>query len=137
MTDATELNPEDAKLVTLARSAQLRAYAPYTGAAQGAAVRDTDGRTYAAATVENTNSALTVSALHAAVIAAAASGARSFEAVAVVASSGSSRRPSTARCSWSSAPTPSSCSPRRTARCSGVRRPSSSRASYDRRRGAG
>jgi cytidine deaminase len=70
--------------VTLARSAQLRAYAPYTGAAQGAAVRDTDGRTYAAATVENTNSALTVSALHAAVIAAAASGARSFEAVAVV-----------------------------------------------------
>jgi cytidine deaminase len=84
MTDATELDPEDAKIVTLARSAQLRAYAPYTGAAQGAAVRDTDGRTYAAATVENTNSALTVSALHAAVVAAAASGARAFEAVAVV-----------------------------------------------------
>jgi cytidine deaminase len=84
MTDATELDPEDAKIVTLARSAQQRAYAPYTGAAQGAAVRDTDGRTYAAATVENTNSALTVSALHAAVVAAAASGARSFEAVAVV-----------------------------------------------------
>ena len=38
--------PEDAKLVTLARSARGR-----TGAAEGAAVRDTDGRTYLAATV--------------------------------------------------------------------------------------
>ena len=41
-----DLHPEDAKLVTLARSARAR-----TRAAQGAAVRDTDGRTYVAATV--------------------------------------------------------------------------------------
>ena len=38
-----DLQPEDAKLVTLARSARGR-----TGAAEGAAVRDTDGRTYVA-----------------------------------------------------------------------------------------
>jgi len=41
------LPAEDAKLVTLARGARGRA-----AAAEGAAVRDEDGRTYAAATVE-------------------------------------------------------------------------------------
>ncbi|MDT4974504.1 MAG: hypothetical protein QOG98_262, partial [Pseudonocardiales bacterium] len=40
------LDPEDAKLVTLARSARAR-----TGATQGAAVRDGDGRTYVATSV--------------------------------------------------------------------------------------
>ena len=40
------LDPEDAKIVTLARAARAR-----TGAAEGAAVRDTEGRTYAAVTV--------------------------------------------------------------------------------------
>ena len=38
---------EDAKLVTLARAARAR-----IGAIEGAAVRDQDGRTYAAATVD-------------------------------------------------------------------------------------
>ena len=42
----TDLTAEDAKLVTLARATRAR-----TGAAEGAAVRDLDGRTYAAATV--------------------------------------------------------------------------------------
>ena len=41
MSGAADLDPEDAKIVTLARSARAR-----TGAAEGAAVRDTDGRTY-------------------------------------------------------------------------------------------
>ena len=50
-----ELSAEDAKLVTLARTTRVR-----TGAAQGAAVRDQDGRTYAAASVSLT--ALTLSA---------------------------------------------------------------------------
>jgi hypothetical protein len=46
--DAThELSAEDRKLVTLARATRAR-----TGAAEGAAVRDADGRTYAAATVD-------------------------------------------------------------------------------------
>jgi cytidine deaminase len=80
----TEIAAEDAKILTLARGARLRAHVPHTGLAEGAAVRDTDGRTYAAATVENKDPGLTTSALRAAVAAAASSGARSFEAAAVV-----------------------------------------------------
>lgn len=83
-----DLDAEDAKLVTLARSARLRAYAPHTSTPEGAAVRDTDGRTYAAATVENADPALTTSALRAAVAAAASSGARSFEAAVVLGDGG-------------------------------------------------
>ncbi len=78
------MDPEDAKIVTLARSARLRAHTPHTGIAEGAAVRDEDGRTYSAATVENVDPALTTSALRGAVVAAASSGARVFEAAAVV-----------------------------------------------------
>ena len=72
-----DLDAEDAKLVTLARSARAR-----TGAAEGAAVRDQDGRTYVAATVSLPSLGLT--ALQAAVAAAVSSGATSLEAAAVV-----------------------------------------------------
>ena len=74
---AAELDPEDAKLITLARSARSR-----TGAAEGAAVRDTDGRTYLAATVSLPS--LQLSALQAAVAAAVSSGVAGLEAAAVV-----------------------------------------------------
>ncbi|MBX6768874.1 MAG: cytidine deaminase, partial [Actinomadura rubrobrunea] len=43
----SELSAEDSKIITLARSARAR-----TGAAEGAAVRDDTGRTYAACTVD-------------------------------------------------------------------------------------
>jgi hypothetical protein len=72
-----ELQPEDAKLVTLARSARGR-----TGAPEGAAVRDTDGRTYLAASVSLPS--LKLSALQAAVAAAVSSGVEGLEAAAVV-----------------------------------------------------
>ena len=72
-----DLDPEDAKLITLARSARSR-----TGAAEGAAVRDTDGRTYLAATVALPS--LQLSALQAAVAAAVSSGVLGLEAAAVV-----------------------------------------------------
>ena len=72
-----ELDPEDAKLITLARSARGR-----TGAEEGAAVRDTDGRTYLAATVSLPS--LQLSALQAAVAAAVSSGVEGLEAAAVV-----------------------------------------------------
>ncbi len=72
-----DLSPEDAKLVTLARSARSR-----TGAAEGAAVRDTDGRTYVAATVSLPS--LRLSALQAAVAAAVSSGVEGLEAAAIV-----------------------------------------------------
>lgn len=72
------LAPEDAKLITLARAARAR-----TGAEQGAAVRDADGRTYAATTVALP--ALSLSALQVAVAMAVSSGAGRLEAAAVVA----------------------------------------------------
>ncbi|MCL9761736.1 cytidine deaminase [Frankia sp. AiPa1] len=81
---APELAAEDSKLLVLARSARLRAYVPDGRPAQGAALRDTTGRTYAAATVGHTRGDLALSALRAAVAAAVSSGARSFEAAAVV-----------------------------------------------------
>lgn len=71
------LNPEDAKLVVLARAARGR-----TGASEGAAVRDSDGRTYSAATV--TLPSLHLSALQTAVALAAASGVTSLEGAALV-----------------------------------------------------
>ena len=74
---AAELDPDDTKLITLARSARSR-----TGAAEGAAVRDTDGRTYLAATVSLPS--LQLSALQAAVAAAVSSGVDGLEAAAVV-----------------------------------------------------
>lgn len=84
---AGELDPQDAKLVTLARSSRARATAaPGTAATsaavQGAAVRDETGRTYTAATVALPS--LSLSALRAAVVLAAASGAGRIEAAAVV-----------------------------------------------------
>ncbi len=71
----SDLHPEDAKIVTLARAARAR-----TGAASGAALRDTDGRTYAAAAVSLPS--LTLSAVQVAVVMAAAAGAGGVEAVA-------------------------------------------------------
>ena len=76
------LDPEDAKLVTLARSARVRSVAGDDLAAEGAAVRDETGRTYVAATV--VRGPLRLPALHLAVASALASGARSFEAAVVV-----------------------------------------------------
>jgi len=71
------LSPEDAKLVTLARATRAR-----TGAAQGAAVRDLDGRTYASATVDLAS--LQVTALGVCVAMAIASGSRGLEAAVVL-----------------------------------------------------
>ena len=68
---------EDAKLVTLARATRSR-----TGAVQGAAVRDTDGRTYAAASVALPS--LRLSALQVAVAMALSSGAPGLEAAVVL-----------------------------------------------------
>lgn len=71
------LDPEDTKLILLARAARRR-----TGASEGAAVRDPDGRTYSAATVGLPS--LRLSALQAAVAAAVCSGVSSLAAAAIV-----------------------------------------------------
>jgi hypothetical protein len=72
-----DLSPEDAKLVTLARSSRAR-----TQAEHGAAVRDQDGRTYVASTVALPS--LHVDALDLAVAMAVSSGATGIEAAALV-----------------------------------------------------
>src|SRR4051794_24756012 len=76
-TDGSALSAEDTKLVTLARAARAR-----VAAVEGAAVRDGDGRTYAAATVALPS--LTVTALQLAVASAVSAGAVKLEAAAVV-----------------------------------------------------
>ncbi len=73
----SDLAPEDAKLVVLARGAMARAEA-----ASGAAVRDIDGRTYAGAPVAL--AALVLTALQAAVAAAVSSGAAGLEAAVLI-----------------------------------------------------
>jgi hypothetical protein len=73
----TDLSVEDKKLVTLARATRAR-----TGAAEGAAVRDENGRTYAAATVALPS--LSVSALGVCVAMAVASGAKGLEAAVLL-----------------------------------------------------
>jgi hypothetical protein len=76
---AERLDAEDAKLVVLARAAMARAEAD-----SGAAVRDVDGRTHAAAPMDL--STLKLTGLQAAV-AAASSGATGLEAAVLVAAS--------------------------------------------------
>ncbi len=71
-------DPEDAKIITLARAALAR-----TGAREGACVRDTDGRTYAATSVSLPH--LDLSAIAVAVAMAVSSGAQGLEAVALCA----------------------------------------------------
>jgi hypothetical protein len=75
--DEGGLGPEDLKIITLARSARARA-----GAAEGAAVRDETGRTYAAVTIALPS--LQLSALALAVAMAVSSGASALEAAALV-----------------------------------------------------
>ncbi len=79
MSEAVEETPgpEDLKIITLARAARARVQS-----AEGAAVRDETGRTYAAAAVALPS--LQLSALHLAVAMAASSGASALEAAALV-----------------------------------------------------
>jgi hypothetical protein len=74
------LDPEDQKIITLARSSRAR-----VAASEGAAVRDETGRTYTAAAVALPS--LRLSALRLAVAMAVSSGAASLEAAALVSDS--------------------------------------------------
>lgn len=74
--DAVPLGVEDAKLLTLARATRAR-----TSASQGAACRDLDGRTYAAAAVDLPS--LRLSAVQVCVAMAVAGGSAGLEAVVV------------------------------------------------------
>lgn len=69
-------DPEDRKIITLATAARAR-----TAAESGACLRDTEGRTYAASSVQLPS--LRLSAVMVAVAMAVSSGASGVEAVAV------------------------------------------------------
>lgn len=74
------LDPEDQKIITLARATRSR-----VSASEGAAVRDETGRTYTAASVALPS--LRLSALQLAVAMAVSSGAQQLEAAALVSES--------------------------------------------------
>lgn len=74
---SSALSAEDNKLLVLARATRAR-----TGAAQAAAVRDLDGRTYAGAAVDL--SSLQLSGVQVCVAMAVASGSKGLEAVVTV-----------------------------------------------------
>ena len=78
MSNDVDLSAEDAKLVTLARATRARARTD-----EGAAVRDLDGRTYAAASVRLAH--LDLSALDVCVAMAVSSGSAGLEAAVVLA----------------------------------------------------
>ncbi len=86
---STSLSAEDQKLLTLARATRAR-----TGAPEGAAVRDSDGRTYAGARVELDS--LKLSAVQVCVAMAAASGSRGLEAAVVFSGAGELSAPDAA-----------------------------------------
>ncbi len=73
-------NPEDVKIIGLARSALAR-----TGAAQAACLRDTDGRTYAGVRADLPH--LQLSAVDVCVAMAVSSGAAGVEAIAIASAS--------------------------------------------------
>jgi cytidine deaminase len=84
MTESVGLtDPDDVKIINLARATLAR-----SRAGEAACVRDTDGRTYAGASVDLPH--LQLSAIAVAVAMAASSGAAGLEAVALAGASGPS-----------------------------------------------
>jgi len=74
----------DDPLVALAREAQAKAYAPYSGYRVGAALEADDGRLFSGCNVENASYGLSICAERAAVAAAVSQGATRYRRLVVV-----------------------------------------------------
>jgi cytidine deaminase len=85
--DAFDANllPADQELISAAKAARGRAYAPYSRFAVGAAVRTASGAVFEGCNIENATYALCMCAERVALLAAMASGASSITEIAVVA----------------------------------------------------
>ncbi len=73
------------RLIKAALEVRLRAFAPYSGFAVGAALLDAEGDIHTGCNVENISYGLTLCAERGAVMSAIASGRRDFVAIAIVA----------------------------------------------------
>lgn len=80
------LAPDERALVDAARDVRVRAYAPYSGFAVGAALRTAEGRTVLGANVENAAYPATICAERVAASYAVAQGDRDFTHIAVMGS---------------------------------------------------
>jgi len=75
------------ELISLAKSAKKRAYAPYSGFRVGAALLTREGRVYTGCNIELSSYSLTICAERVALFKAISEGEREFEAMAVVSDS--------------------------------------------------
>jgi cytidine deaminase len=81
----TQRDALDRELIEAAQTARERAYAPYSGFAVGAAIRDARGRIHTGVNVENASLGLSICAERNAVFHAVAEGAGDFASIAIVA----------------------------------------------------
>ena len=89
----TTLLLEHEGLLSAARDARERAYAPYSNFAVGAALDTGDGQVFLGCNVENASFGLTMCAERAAVAAAVSGGFRDFSAIAIAGPEGATTSP--------------------------------------------